>query len=79
VAAPVNASNVEFTVNTGSNKSSFSKDWPDKRATRTERTDVAWAIEDRYAALIPRPDLCLAPEVRVQKHHSGETPSTETT
>ena len=29
VAAPVNASNVEFNVNTGSNKSSFSKDWPD--------------------------------------------------
>src|SRR3974377_751449 len=31
VAAPVNASKVEFTVNTGNNKSSFSKDWPDKQ------------------------------------------------
>jgi transposase len=28
VAAPVNASKVELTVNTGGNKSSFSKDWP---------------------------------------------------
>ena len=33
-AAPVNASNVELTVNTGSNKSPFSKDWPDKATTR---------------------------------------------
>jgi hypothetical protein len=34
VAAPVNASNVELTANTGSNKSSFSKDWPDKGVIR---------------------------------------------
>ena len=35
VAVPVNASNVEFTVNTGSNKSLFSKDWPVMRVTPT--------------------------------------------
>jgi hypothetical protein len=35
--APVNASNMESIVNTGSNKSSFSRDWPDKPTGRCAR------------------------------------------
>src|SRR5262249_19841407 len=70
VAAPVNASTVELSVNTGSNKSSFSKDWPGRVDhpsfafwTRNGLSRVPWRlVSDTRRASIGDP--CLAPSDR---------------